>query len=142
MAHRRQPDVVTLGPLLVMAIVAVGMLPSLAHAQKYPGTPLQPTPAAPLPRPQAPMFTPPAPSPAPSLAPAPLVDASAERDSDARSLAARLPLDPATANLRNRLPADVAGTIRRLGLRTPNGTRTDLRGQTPTVTEIVNALAH
>jgi len=66
----------------------------------------------------------------------------AEHDAEARQLANQLPLDPATANLEGRMPADVRGTTARLGLRTPTGTRTDLRTQPATREDIINALRH
>ena len=63
----------------------------------------------------------------------------AERDLEARQLAGQLPLDPATANLQGRMPGDVRGTVSRLGLRVPNGTRTDLRNQPATREDVINA---
>ena len=40
------------------------------------------------------------------------------------------------------MPADVRGTESRLGLRTPTGTRTDLRNQPATREDVINALRH
>ncbi|MDR3519057.1 MAG: hypothetical protein P4M00_24935 [Azospirillaceae bacterium] len=83
-------------------------------------------------------MTTPTPAPAPIPAPA----AVAEPDDGAKTLAARLPLDPATLNLHDRLPADVPAAIHRLGLRVPAGRPTDMRGRTPTEREISDALVH
>lgn len=116
-----------------------------AQAQKYPGDTIPLAPSVPAPRYVAPpVAIPPQPAfPAPApVRPAPQVTLAPEADAQARQLSERLPLDPATLNLQNRLPADVPGTIRRLGLRVPNGTRTDLRNHPATTSEIVNALAH
>lgn len=114
-----------------------------AWAQKYPG---QTIPDAPPPRiaPVRPAYTPPAAPPSyasPSLA-SPGPSAGAERDPQARELASQLPLDPATANLQSRLPTDVPGTIRRLGLRVPTGGRLDLRNGRASTGEVINALQH
>ena len=119
-----------------LALLLSAHLSSQGLAQKYPGDTLQA-----IPSPRVPSTPPPArAAPLPSAVPVP--DAAAETDPDARALAARLPLDPLTANLRSRMPADVPGTMRRLGLRPPNGTRVDLRGRTPSKSEIINALVH
>ena len=109
-----------------------------AAAQKYPGQtipdagPLYPVPPPP-PR-IAPYRT-------PSFAPPPPTGGS-ERDPQAQALAAQLPLDPATANLQGRLPTDVPGTIRRLGLHVPTGGRIDLRGRPVTPPEVISDLQH
>ena len=124
------------GWLLAGAFV-LGAVP--AWAQKYPGETI-PVGPPPTPRPAPytpPAYTPPAPRPMPAAP-----QAGAERDGEARQLAGQLPLDPGTANLQNRLPADVPGTIRRLGLRTPNGSRTDLRNRPATTGDVINALQH
>lgn len=84
----------------------------------------------------------PAPQAMPQPAAQPAAPAGAESDAEARQLAQRLPLPPATRDLQNRLPADVLGTERQLGLRRPNGPRVDMRGRTPSPEEIANALAH
>jgi hypothetical protein len=98
-----------------------------AVAQKYTGSAIPVTPPVSKPvRPKA--AAPPPPAPAP-------LDADAER------LARSLPLDPATRDLQDRLPADVPGVERQLGLRPPKGPVTDLRGQVPTPPQIVDALA-
>ena len=65
-----------------------------------------------------------------------------EGDATAARLADQLPIDRATKDLSNQLPADVRGTEQRLGLRVPSGPRTNLTGHTPTVEEIIDALAH
>jgi hypothetical protein len=119
---------------LVLVCVAIASPAALAQS-KNPGTTLSP-PSAPSPyvAPPVRLAVPP-----PAVASPP---ATAEGDGSARRLAATLPLDPTTRDLRNRLPADVQGTIHRLGLREPHGTRTDLRGHAPTPKEIADALAH
>jgi hypothetical protein len=116
----------------------VALVGATAQAQsKYPGTTLAPStvPTAPPPRPAAipPVATPP---------PAQAAPAPAENNTAVARLADSLPLDPATRDLRNRLPADPRGIERRLGLREPHGPRVDMRGRTPTPKEIADALAH
>jgi len=122
---------------MVLSALACATLVSVAAMaqSKYSGPTLNPTntPSKPAP----PVDRQPVTSPDNATPPA-----NAEADGAARSLAARLPLDPATRDLRNRLPADVPGTIRRLGLREPHGSRVDLSGRTPTPKEIADALAH
>ena len=115
-----------------------------AAAQKYPGatlddlsTPRPYTPPSAMPRPLPVMPR----SPAPPTS-RPLAAESRESEPDARALADRLPLDPATANLEARNPADLPGTMRQLGLRVPNGPRTDMRSHTPSTRELVDALRH
>jgi hypothetical protein len=115
--------------VLVFSILA---LPSAGLAQKNSGPAPAPPYIPPTAAPMRPVLPPPVAAP-----PAPV-----EADNSARSLAQQLPLDPATRDLRNRLPADVPGTIRRLGLRVPQGPRTDMRGRTPSAQEVTNALAH
>jgi hypothetical protein len=59
----------------------------------------------------------------------------------ANRISARLPIDPATRDLRDRLPPDIPGLKRRLGLNAPKAAGIDMRGRTPSKSEIVNALA-
>lgn len=135
--------------LVSVCLVATLLHSGPAHAQKVPGStiPLAPDP---VPRtivtPRAPASAPPAYTrPALPSAAAPQPPAApvvAEHDAEARQLANQLPLDPATANLEGRMPTDVRGTTARLGLRTPTGTRTDLRTQPATREDIINALRH
>lgn len=133
-------------PLVFALLSAAAIIPS-AHAQKYRGTTLDDVP------PQQPYTPPPALNRAPPPAatyiprqPMPSRPAATagprESEPDARALADRLPLDPATANLEARNPADLPGTMRQLGLRVPNGPRTDLRSHTPSTRELVDALRH
>lgn len=121
------------GFLVLFGVTIMGP-PAIAQS-KNPGTTLSPPSAA------SPYVAPPVRMAVPPPA-AVFSSADAEADGAARRLAASLPLDPATRDLRNRLPADVQGTIYQLGLRIPHGSRTDLRGHTPTPKEIVDALAH
>jgi peptidoglycan DL-endopeptidase CwlO len=129
---------------LVQGLTAITLLlPVAASAQKNPGTTI-PTSPAPAPAPYRPPPPAPvaAPQPAPAPAPAPaLAPPMAQTNPDAENLARRLPLPPSTLNLTNQLPADVAGTERRLGLRHPHGPARDMRGRVPTSEEIVAALA-
>ena len=118
-----------------------GAFSHAAMAQKNPGTtiPTSPPPASVA----QPAYRPP-PQAAPAPTPAPMPPPSARApggDPAAEALANRLPLPPATRDLTNQLPADIAGTERRLGLRRPQGPATDMRGRVPTTEEIVNALA-
>lgn len=116
-------------------LIAVGS--GASAQQKYPGQTL-PDVSAPrvVPyRPAAPAYRLPATRP-------PDPATGAERDAQARDLAAQLPLDPATANLQSRLPTDVPGTRRQLGLRVPNGSRIDLRNGQASTPEVINALQH
>lgn len=96
-----------------------------ALAQKFPG-PAAPQPVRPArPIPSAPFGEPVAPQNNPAV----------------EQQAAALPLDPATREMRDAVPADVPGIERQLGLREPRGPRTDLRGRTPSPQEIADALA-
>ena len=107
-----------------------------AWAQKYPGQTLSdPTLRVPPPPPRV------APYRQPSFAPPP-PQGGAELDPQAQAQASQLPLDPVTANLQSRLPTDVPGTVRQLGLRVPNGSRIDMRGRPVTTPEVINALQH
>ncbi len=109
-----------------------------AWAQKYPGQTI-PDAAPARVAPARPAYVPP--SVPPSRVP-PAGSAGAERDAQARDLAGQLPLAPATANLQSRLPTDVPGTIRQLGLRVPTGGRLDLRNGGASTAEVINALQH
>lgn len=120
-------------PLLLGAVASVLLAPA-AMAQKYPG----PVPEA-MPRP-APAYRAPEAMPAPGFPPAP-AEPQAGSNPAVEQFSRSLPLDPATRELRDRLPADVPGTQRQLGLREPRGPRLDLRGRTPSPREIADALA-
>jgi hypothetical protein len=109
-----------------------------AVAQKYPGTTI---PAAPAPSPapsvsRAPAATQPAPPTQPATS-----SVTPGSDTAAQQLARSLPLDPATRDMRDRLPPNVAAVEHALGLRPPLGPATDLRGEVPTPRQIVDALA-
>ena len=110
-----------------------------AAAQKYPGTPLPvaPVPSAKYPSPAAPQY----PSPMAPQPPAASPAVQPGRDAAAEQRAQRLPLDPATRELRDQLPPNVAGVERALGLRPASGPATDLRGRIASPREIVDALA-
>lgn len=119
------------------------LLPVAAWAQKNPGTTIPTSPApAPAPAPYRPQPPQPAPMAAPQPMPAPTPAPSlGQTNPDAEALSRRLPLPPSTLNLTNQLPADVAGTERRLGLHVPHGPARDMRGRVPSPEEIVAALA-
>lgn len=122
------------------AIVTIFCLHSamaVAQTTKY-SAPVAPAPTSLTPPAYAPAQQPKPVTPVAPTAPA----APAERDSQAQQLSQSLPLDPATLNLRNRLPADVPGTERRLGLRVPHGRTTNLEGRNPSTQEITDALVH
>jgi hypothetical protein len=108
--------------------------PALAQ-DKYPGDALPETPAGIRP-PPAPVAV-----PRPQAVTAPPIARQGGRDAAAERLSQQLPLDPATRDLRDRLPADITGTERRLGLRPPGGPVTDLRGRVPSAAEIERALS-
>ena len=80
----------------------------------------------------------PAPAVRPYAAPRPPAGGT---NPQAEQLSQTLRIDPATADLRDNRPADVAGTEGSLGLRPSRGPHTDLRGRTPSSREIVDALA-
>jgi hypothetical protein len=131
-----------------IALVCVMSLFGIASAaaQKYPGTPIPvaPAPAVKYPSPAAPQYpSSVAPQYPPSAAPQPTPSAASqpERDAAAEQRAQRLPLDPATRDLRDQLPPNVAGVERTLGLRPAHGPATDLRGRLVSPREIVDALA-
>lgn len=135
-------------PFAFALLAAVAVIPS-AEAQKYRGTtlddvppqqPYTPPPALNRAPPPAATYTPRQPMPMPNRPAA--AAGPRESEPEARALADRLPLDPATANLEARNPADLPGTMRQLGLRVPNGSRTDLRSHTPSTRELVDALRH
>lgn len=126
--------------LLASATLSGLITPVPAQAQKYPGITLPDAPAVPRRAPVAPPRVAP-PSPFAERAP-PSAPVPQGNDPDARALADRLPLDPATANLEGRLPADVPATIRSLGLRVPQGARSDRRSRSPSVREFIDALRH
>ncbi len=50
-------------------------------------------------------------------------------------------LPPELRNMRDQVPPNSQQLAARLGLRSPRGQRTDLRGRTPSAQELVNALA-
>lgn len=133
--QRRSSSFVAL--TIIVEFVAFAAHP--AASQKYPGITLPDAASPPTEPPRqayhSPSYTPPAPPPPRPAGPQ-------EADPDARALADQLPLDPATANLNSRLPADVPGVIRSLGLRVPRGPRSDLRSHLPSVREFVDALRH
>lgn len=118
------------------ALLAVLAAPT-AWAQKNSGPLLQ---TAPLPV-----------RPAPQAYPAPRAYPAAPRtvappsaggaNPNAARLAQTLPIDPQTSALVNQEPADPRATERRLGLREPRGSATDMRGRRPSPREIVDALA-
>jgi len=72
---------------------------------------------------------------------------SGEKQSDAMPrgevdlLADNLPLDAATRNLSNTIPADAGAIELRLGLRRTRVAAIDMRSRTPTAQEIIDALA-
>ena len=77
----------------------------------------------------------------PAAAPAAISRDSADANATASRMAGSLPLDPAIRSLRDRLPPDVAGLRRQLGLVAPRTAGTDLRGRTPSKAEILDAIA-
>jgi hypothetical protein len=125
-----------------------------ADAQKYPGATIPTGPQVPYSAP-SPYSTPspysaPSPYATPYTAPVrpqatipalPAAPAGQEADAAAARVAQSLPLDPATRDLRDRLPPNVPAVERALGLHPPTGPATDLRGGTPSPRDIVNALA-
>lgn len=113
--------------VLVLASPLLLVLGGEALAQKYPGPATPPRPTRPTV--PAPLSEPVGPAAAPQNNPV------------VEQQAAALPLDPATRELRDAVPADVPGIERQLGLREPRGPRTDLRGRTPSPQEIADALA-
>lgn len=128
-----------LGSGQAAAQIAVPDVNSKAPAQTY-----RPPAAAPIQpyRPPAAAPTTPPPWSAPAVVPAVPGPAGAIGGNDAAALQAErsLPLDPGTRNLQNQLPPDPQAVQRQLGLRTPVGPVTDLRGHTPSAQEIANGL--
>jgi hypothetical protein len=119
-----------------------------ANAQKYPGATIPTGPQVPYSAPSP--YSTPSPYSAPYTAPlrppvtapaSPAAPAGQEADAAAERVAQSLPLDPATRDLRDRLPPNIPAVERALRLRPPRGPATDLRGGTPSPREIVNALA-
>lgn len=136
------------------AAFAVGALAAPpALAQKNSGPLLQSDPppvASPRPFIPPPTYAPPSYS-TPSYAPqAPMARAPMSQppsagapggNPDVERQAQALPLDPATRELQDQLPADPRRVQRALGLRAARGPVTDLRGHTASPREIVDALA-
>ena len=135
----RRPDskrTAKLAPALVLASPLLLLLGGEALAQKFPG-PATPPPAARPARP-TPFDGPAFPQ---GTAPGTAQGAPQGANPAVEQQAMALPLDPATRELRDAVPADVPGVERQLGLREPRGPRTDLRGRTPSPQEIADALA-
>ena len=113
-----------------------------ANAQKYPGATIPAGPQIPYsaPSPYSTPYTAPA-RPQMTIPALPAAPAAQEGDAAAARVAESLPLDPATRDLRDRLPPNVPAVERALGLHPPSGPATDMRGATPSPRDIVNALA-
>lgn len=122
--------------LVLAGLLALAAAPALSQ-DKNTG-PLLPTQPAYRPPPARPAPLPPRGAPVGGQSGG---QSGAQSNPQAEQLSQSLPIDPATRDLRDDRPADVAGTERRLGLREPRGPRADLRGRTPSSREIVDALA-
>lgn len=131
-----------------MAIAALAAPPAMAQKNSGPLLPTTPPPvAAPRPMIPPPTYAPPSYS-TPSYAPssqAPMAQPPSAGapggNPDVERQAQALPLDPATRDLQDQLPADPRRVQRALGLRAARGPVTDLRGHTASPREIVDALA-
>lgn len=131
--HRPAPLAVTMLALAAIFAPASAQIAIPDAGSKSAAPVVVPRPAIPAPW-SAPAVVP-APS-APALVPGQIGGNDAQALADERAL----PLDPATRNLRNQLPADPQAVKRQLGLRDPVGPVTDLRGHTPSPQEIANGL--
>lgn len=143
-----------------MAVAVLAVPPAMAQKNSGPLLPTTPPPLV-TPRP----FIPPPSYSTPSYAPAPQAYAPSRQaplaqppmaqppmaqppsagapggNPDVERQAQALPLDPATRDLQDQLPADPRRVQRALGLRAGRGPVTDLRGHTASPREIVDALA-
>ena len=123
---------------LAASLLAAG--PAAAQKNSGPLLPVAPPSMAPM-RPTIPPPTyAPAARPPMGQVPAPMAGAPGGNP-DVERQAQALPLDPATRDMQDHVPADPRRLERALGLRPARGPVTDLRGHTATAREIVDALA-
>lgn len=131
---------VPLGAAVALSVLACGP----AAAQKNSG-PLLPVGPPPMVTPTRPNIPPPTYAPAvrPPMGQAPggPMAGAAGGNPDVERQAQALPIDPATRDMQDQVPADPRRVERALGLRPARGPVTDLRGHTATAREIVDALA-
>ncbi len=130
------------GPAVGLA--AFVLVAGPAAAQKNSG-PLLPVAPPPMSAPLRPTIPPPtyAPAARPPMGQAPVAPMTGARggNPDVERQAQALPIDPATRDMQDQVPADPRRLERALGLRPARGPVTDLRGHTATAREIVDALA-
>ena len=133
---------------MAMAIAALAVPPAMAQKNSGPLLQTAPPPvAAPRPFIPPPTYSTPsyAPSPQAPMAQAPMAQPPSAGapggNPDVERQAQALPLDPATRDLQDQLPADPRRVQRALGLRAARGPVTDLRGHTASPREIVDARA-
>jgi len=87
-----------------------------------------------------PTTPPPAAPQAAAPAPKPAVPDAGGKNPAALKAAEKLPLDPATKAIRDRVPPNPKAIERQLGLREPVGPKVNFEGRNPSKQEIVNAL--
>ena len=126
-------------PTAALAAFLLGAGPVAAQKNSGPLLPVAPSMAPMRPTIPPPTYVP-AVRPPMGQAPAPMAGAPGGNP-DAERQAQALPLDPATRDMQDQVPADPRRLERALGLRPARGPVTDLRGHTATAREIVDALA-